>query len=452
MRPTSWYPLAATDPIPGDPDALRQHADEHAAVAASIGVVAEDVKILQRDPALQSFAVDELRHRAEGVAESIKKAHARYVAVAEALTTYASALRRAQESADELLVRARATQQSLDEATQQRLRAAILLRDLEDDPNADPADVRTTSRRLEAARDAVDDAERRLSHLRDELETVKQQRDAAAQDAIDTITKARAGDGLDDGWWEDWGLEVATQVSNVAGTVATIAGTAALVLCWVPILGPALAAIATVAGAASLVANGFLAAKGEKGWTDFGIDALGLVSFGWGKLVARGLKGVAREMPETMTALRGLTARSGTDAVSSTAAVVRAATRSDLPTGALTVRGLFANGWRAAPDTYASAFREALSRVTHGPRGLLAMAGHGQVVTNRVLVEDVAEVVTHRKGPELLNPLLAKTSSLEQQVVWIHRIDVASNAYGAGQLTAGLTSPPSEPARERLGL
>ena len=452
MRPTSWYPLAATDPVPGDPDALRQHADEHAAVAASIGVVAEDVKVLQRDPALQSFAVDELRHRTEVVAESIKKAHARYVAVAEALTTYASALRRAQEAADELLVRARATQQSLDEAAQQRLRAAILLRDLEDDPTADATDVRTTTRRLEAAREAVDDAEIRLSHLRDELETVQRQRDAAAQDAIDRITMARASDGLDDGWWEDWGLDVATQVSNVAGTVATSAGTAALVLCWVPIVGPALGVIATVAGAASLVANFLLAYNDEKGWTDFGIDALGMVSFGWSRGVAGALKGLAREMPETMTALRGLTARSGTDAVSSTAAAVNAATRGRLPSGELTIRGLFENGWRAAPDTYASAFREALSRVTYGPRGLLAMAGHGQVVTNRVLVEDVAEVVTHRKGPELLNPLLAKTSRLEQQVVWIHRIDVASNAYGAGQLTTGLTSPPTEPARERLGL
>ena len=438
--------------MPGDPAALTQQAIEHGEVATHIRLAAESLGELGNDSSMQSLAVDTVRGRAVALGNALEKARARYLAVARALNAYASALRHAQEAADALLARARATQQSLDEATQQRLRAAILLRDLEDDPAADPADVRTTSNRLTSARTAVDEAELRLAGLREELEAIKQERDAAAQRAIDLITEARANDGLDDGWWEDWGLEVATQVSDVAGKVATITGTAALVLCWVPILGPALALTATIAGAASLVANFLLARNGEKGWTDFGIDALGMISFGWGRAVGRGLQHLAREMPEALTAVRGLTSRSGNPAISAATEVVNAATRGRLPAAGLTVRGLFANGWRAAPDTFRAAFQTALLRVGTGPRGLLSMAGHGDIVANRALLDDVASVVTHPQATDLLNPLLAKASSLEQQVVWIHRIDVATNAYGAGQMLSGFMSPPQESARERLRL
>lgn len=451
-RPTSWYPLAATDPVPGDPVVLAHQAAEHREVATQIRLAAESLLDFTSDPNVKSLAVDTLCERATGLADAIKRARGRYLAVAEALDTYAVALRHAQETADDLLARARTTQHSLDEAVQQRLRAVILLRDLEDDPAAEAIDIRTTATRLEAARAAVDDAESRLATLRAELEIVERERDTAAQRAIDMINEARANDGLDDGWWEDWGLEIATQVSSIAGKVATIAGTAALLLCWVPILGPALALTATIAGAASLAANVMLAVKGEKGWADAGIDLLGLVSFGWGKVVGRGLQQLSREMPEVLTAVRGLTSRSGNPAVAAGSDAVNAATRGRLPSSDLTVRGLFANGWRAAPATYASAFRSALFQVGAGPKGLLTMAGHGDVVASSTLLDDVAPVVTHPKAVDLLNPLLAKAASLQQQVVWIHGIDVATNAYGAGQLTTELTSPPRQAARERLHL
>ncbi|MBD7920128.1 hypothetical protein H9657_17790 [Cellulomonas sp. Sa3CUA2] len=451
-RATSWYPLAATDPVPGDPAVLTQQAAAHREVAAQIRLAADSLVELTSDPRMRSLAVDTLRERAAGVAGTIRKARARYLAVADALSTYAVALRQAQEAADDLLARARTTQQSLDEAVQQRLRAAVLLRDLEDDPAAAATDVRATTNRLETARTAVDDAELRLTTLRDELEIVERERDAAARRAIDTIDEARASDGLDDGWWEDWGLEVATQVSAIAGKVATIAGTAALVLCWVPILGPALALTATIAGAASLVANVMLAAKGEKGWADAGIDALGMLSFGWGKVVGKGLQQLSREMPDALTAVRGFTSRSGNPAVAAGSGAVDMATRGLLASSDLTVRGLLAGGWRSAPGTYLAAFRTALFQVGAGPKGLLTMAGHGDVVANRALLDDVASVATHPKAVDLLNPLLAKASSLEQQVVWIHGIDVAANAYGAGQLASELTSPPQQSARERLHL
>lgn len=453
-RPTSWYPLAATDPVPGDPAAVAQDAQDHRTISDEILAAASSLDVLTADAGMQSLAVREVRNRSLAVAESIRSVRDRYVAVAEALETYAVALRHAQEAADDLLVRARTTQQALDEADQQRLRALMMVCDLEDDPTAEQADIRTMTNRLSAARSAVDDAELRLAGLRDELDVITRERDAAAQRAIDMINTARAEDGLDDGWWHDWGHDVATRVSAVAGKVATVAGTASLVLGWVPFLGPALALTATLAGAASLVSNLLLAYHGEKGWTDAGMDALGMVSFGWGKAVGRGLRTLSREMPDALTAARGLVNRSGHPAVSDAraAAAVNAATRGWLPTGGLTLRGLFSNGWRAAPDTYRSAFRAAAFQVGAGPNALLAMAGRGDVIANRVLLEDVASAVVHKDSVAAINPLLAKASSLEQQVVWIHGIDVATNAYGVGQLTTALTSPPAESARERLRL
>jgi hypothetical protein len=73
---------------------------------------------------------------------------------------------------------------------------------------------------------------------------------------------------------------VLSVVSRVAGDVAGWLGVAAVVLCWVPGLGQALAAVALGAGAVGLLADLALAGYGDKGWGDLAADTLGLVPAG----------------------------------------------------------------------------------------------------------------------------------------------------------------------------
>ncbi|WP_371151985.1 hypothetical protein [Buchananella felis] len=109
-------------------------------------------------------------------------------------------------------------------------------------------------------------------------------RDRAAQNAIDAIQRATTTDGLNDGWWENWGAKVLGWIAAIAEWVAAIAGILALVLCWVPVLGQALAVIAGIAGIVAALANIGLALGGEKTWGEallsVGFAALGCIGLG----------------------------------------------------------------------------------------------------------------------------------------------------------------------------
>ena len=114
-------------------------------------------------------------------------------------------------------------------------------------------------------------------------------RDAAAQSAIGQIEEITSADGLRDSWWDNWGSKVVGWIAKVAEFVASVAGILALVLCWVPVLGQALLAIAAIAGIIAAIANIALAATGEKSWLEAGLSvvfaALGCLGLG-------GLKGM----------------------------------------------------------------------------------------------------------------------------------------------------------------
>ena len=113
--------------------------------------------------------------------------------------------------------------------------------------------------------------------------------EAAANRAMERIRQATSQDGLKDSWWDDWGAKITAIIADVAQWVATIAGVLAMLLCWVPVLGQALLAIAAIAGIVAAVANILLAATGERSWTEalisIGFAVLGCVGLG-------GLKGV----------------------------------------------------------------------------------------------------------------------------------------------------------------
>ncbi|MFD2769936.1 putative T7SS-secreted protein [Cellulomonas phragmiteti] len=286
-RPYSWYPLASSDPVPGDPAAVRAGGEHYRQVAAAIGDAERVLRTLVEAQDAVSQAVDAIRDRTHAVADRILSARQRYDAAGDALVGYAVQLDLAQSESLDALRTAQTAQRTLDVADDAVRRWTTLLHHAEDGDE----DTTTQRRALTAARQERADCEDALAQARLRLDEAIDRRDNAARVAIhgfDTGTD----DGLDDGWWEDWGADVAQVVSTWGGRIATGAGLLSLFLGWVPVLGQILIATSLIAGAAALAADIALAVKRGDGqdWFNVAMGVLGLVSFGASRLLGSMVK------------------------------------------------------------------------------------------------------------------------------------------------------------------
>jgi hypothetical protein len=117
-------------------------------------------------------------------------------------------------------------------------------------------------------------------------------------------------DGLKDSWWDQakgWTSDrwdtfirwvhthagVIATIANVAGWIATGLAFAAITVSFIPALGflaaPLLAA-ATAATLVSLTCHVVLALSGDGSYVDVGLDLIGLVTFGYGNVAAKGVE------------------------------------------------------------------------------------------------------------------------------------------------------------------
>ncbi|MGP3971779.1 hypothetical protein [Streptomyces sp. 6N223] len=81
--------------------------------------------------------------------------------------------------------------------------------------------------------------------------------------------------------------DVMAIVGEIAGQIAMYAGIASLALCWVPVLGQALAAVATIATVVSLAAN---LVNGD--WHGVLLDSIGLLTFGVGRVAGAAARSI----------------------------------------------------------------------------------------------------------------------------------------------------------------
>ena len=127
-------------------------------------------------------------------------------------------------------------------------------------------------------------------------------RDRAAQSSIDDIHAITQHDGLHDSWWDDWGKDLLSVITDVAGWVSSIAGVLALLVCWIPVIGQALAAVfllvAGIAAVVNAIGNIVLASTGERSWTEAVISIAGAV------LAVVGLGAAARVVGNVASAAR----------------------------------------------------------------------------------------------------------------------------------------------------
>lgn len=280
----SWYPLASSDPIPGDADRVRATGDRYTEVALAIQTAADGLKQIAAIDGMVSNAVDAIREEAAKLESDIRGAKQRYSDVGAALKAYSGELAGAQADAVTALEAARAAQGAIDEAQRTLSIANADIYDAQRDDD-DEALTEATRRRNQARAD-LNDADYALSRARGDLDDAIARRDSAAAVAMGAIESTTSSDNLNDGAWEDFWSGFLNGTSEIFGTIAAVAGIAALVLCWVPVIGQALAVVALVAGAVALIADIVLLSQGEGSWEKVIWGAVGVLSFGAGRALS----------------------------------------------------------------------------------------------------------------------------------------------------------------------
>jgi uncharacterized protein YukE len=254
-----WQPLTTADPVPGDPETVRELASHYGQAAAAAEDVAAELGRLRRAGASVAWdgaAAEACAARVGELPGDLAAVAARFHRVAEALRAFGPALESAQRRARAALTAAHDAQ---------------ALAGVRPGTPAWPRPLLVTaeSPQQRGLGEAIERAQRLLA-------AAVEERDRAAARCARDLHGA-GDDPLRDphGWHR-----VLSVVSRVAGDVAGWLGVAAVVLCWVPGLGQALAAVALGAGTIGLLADLALAGYGDKGWRDLGLDALGLVPAG----------------------------------------------------------------------------------------------------------------------------------------------------------------------------
>lgn len=300
-RPRDWSPLGlSSDPTPGDAERVAGAGRHYREVAEAIETAARRLREIAGDSQMRSEAVEEFVSSANGVASDISKAQERYANTGAALSDYSTALALAQNDADAALREATSAREDMQQADRNRASADDDLTRARTANDALPPDQPAAD--LTGLQASVNRFSQAHSEASGRLEAAQRKAENARKDAEDAADRARRriedvvdGSDLNDSWWDNV-ASVIKKIADIAGAIAAIAGVAALLVGWIPVIGQALAAvlgtIALVAGVVSLLANTALLIGGKGSLTSVLLDVVGLVSFGLGRAVISGGRGV----------------------------------------------------------------------------------------------------------------------------------------------------------------
>ncbi|MFM9920146.1 hypothetical protein [Lacisediminihabitans sp. H27-G8] len=306
MRPSDWSALdLGSDPVPGEPGIVLSGGRDYLAVADAIKDSERKLRTLDLGSAVVSQSIDALIETSGKVADNIGKAEARYRATGDALSRYAPALEAAQRESMEALSLAQSARSAADSASNDKQHYLRLAAD-----EHDPQRALTYTNLAEDLDSDAAGAHAHLANAQGRAHEAMAARDRAAQAAIDDIHAITKHDGLKDSWWDDWGKDLLSVITDVAGWVSSIAGVLALLVCWIPVIGQALAAVfllvAGIAAVVNAIGNIVLAATGDRSWTEAIISIAGAV------LAVVGMGAAARVVGNVASAAR-INAKAGVE-------------------------------------------------------------------------------------------------------------------------------------------
>ncbi|MCL7489889.1 hypothetical protein M8I34_00200 [Streptomyces sp. MCA2] len=279
-RPTDWQPLAETDPIPGDPEDIRDEVTKMKNLAKTLRDQARILRKAEDGDALRGNYADKIREKSGELDKRFRETAGRYERVVGDLGKWANDLEGFQDRADGILRRAKHANE--EHSADLKKKEAKAEKDGGDPP------------------DYVDDSH--LATYRKQLNEVTADRDAAAEKCARNIGDD-ISDVLEDSTWENFadGLSTTLDVLGYLGTAIAIVGIFCTPAGWIVGIGLAI-------GVASLLGHSLLAITGKGSWTDVAFDAIGLVTMGLGGKALTGLK-ASRALTKTASKVAARTGK-----------------------------------------------------------------------------------------------------------------------------------------------
>ncbi|MGW0470406.1 putative T7SS-secreted protein [Streptomyces coeruleorubidus] len=277
-RPVDWHPLAEKDPIPGDPEDIRDEVRRMKDLASTLRDQAAILRKAADGDALQGKYADKIREKSGELEKRFRETAGRYERVVGDLGSWANDLESFQERADGVL---RAAKQADEEhAAEVKKKEAEVKKDgekkvsEESDPNG------------------------HLAPYHKQLNQVISDRNSRAQHYAENIDKD-ISDIIKDSKWEnfkDWVHEHAETIKTVVEILswaATIIGVIALL--FTPVGWLATLITVTTLSLTALVGVGhtLLALSGDGNWADVAMDVFALATLGFGSVAMKGVKAAA---------------------------------------------------------------------------------------------------------------------------------------------------------------
>ncbi|MFE6161038.1 hypothetical protein ACFQ7F_19230 [Streptomyces sp. NPDC056486] len=294
-RPVDWEPLCETDPVPGDPEEIREEVRHMVSVAEKLREQAGNLKAISDEDKLKGKYVQRLREDSGTLEKHMREVASRYERVHGHLTKWANKLEDHQGDADRILREAKE-------------KHAEVEREKAKDAEKADGDKKPEPSTSGAAEDP-------LQSYRSRLGTVTGDRDSDASHYAGKIND-EIDDVIEDSWWDNvkgWAHDNADLIKafiDVLGWIATALGFLALLI---PGLNLVILGIAALTIALRLL----LVASGDATWTDVIFDVVGAVlvvgGLGAAAKLAKGAKATvgAAQTARTAGLSRGLSGVKG---------------------------------------------------------------------------------------------------------------------------------------------
>ncbi|MGH3771997.1 MAG: hypothetical protein ACRDRW_11480 [Pseudonocardiaceae bacterium] len=279
-RPVDWSPLAPSDPLQGDPDRITDEARRLRDMATEMRTQISRLHAIGHDDTLTGQYAEKLRTAAADLAGQLQKTVGRYQRVAGELSSWAPELAHAQTESVRALEKAQAAEAA-------RVANTVVR------PPADPPPSPDEQAREHRKRAALDEATQDLAAARRQLDHALEHARSKGRQYAQRIDDA-IHDDVEDSWWDnvkDWIHRNAGWIKAVADVLSAVATLLAILALFIPGVN-IIAALAIGLTFAALAGHTALALSGDRSWAEVAFDVFALVTFGAGKIVARGLRGV----------------------------------------------------------------------------------------------------------------------------------------------------------------
>ncbi|MFG2027442.1 putative T7SS-secreted protein [Streptomyces sp. NPDC048825] len=277
-RPVDWHPLAEKDPIPGDPQDIRDEVRRMKNLASTLRDQARILRKAADGDALQGKYADKIREKSGDLEKHFRETAGRYERVVGDLGNWANDLEGFQERADGVLRAAKKADE--EHAAEVKKKEAEAKRDGKDGDKKSSEESDPTSH---------------LAPYHKQLNQVISERDSRAQHYAGNIGDDISDVIKDSGWenFKDWVHENADTIKTVVevlSTVATIIGIIALLFTPVGWLATLITVVTLSLTALVGVGHTLLALSGDGNWTDVAMDVFALATLGFGSVALKGVK------------------------------------------------------------------------------------------------------------------------------------------------------------------